>query len=344
MHSILDAAVTPDEETYIAAAMSSEHCVRAAELLHKAFFEFQRIHPEGRCYLLTDPSLRDATKDPELAALLAHEQLEPVPIRWQHPKLTPTHRPLLVPLDLTRNTGSLLLLLSLWMAQCDADPASLRKGQGHRICAWLFSAAPSLEIARALGQIAVQEVPPSTAPYAGRRRTLRFYDPLVWPVLWEMSNDEQRACLLGPVKQWWSPCPSGVVRNATAGESAHAGSRAVRAIYEVSQWRVLLALDAFNPAAIEQGLTADVLARRASVLALLVRFLGQRVHHPEDLKLLAKLAILKPFPFDMHPTVQAVLDGRPAEQRASKALAGLSPQEWQQIHDDLVASGWTESQ
>jgi len=259
--------------------------------------------------------------------------VKPVPIEWQHAKLAPEHRPALVTVDNSVNLGSELLSLSLQMAAQDADATHLQQGRGQRIAGWLLSSATTRALARHLGAMAVQTLPEGLHPSAGRKRLLRFFDPLVLPVLWGLSDPEQRVAFMGPVQQW---CLLDNGREFRAlSQAAVPGEAPTRATWRAAQWRVLLCLDAFNPAAIGHGISDEVIALRPTILATLGRISELGIHEPRDLQALASLALKHHPEFDRHPHVNQLLMKRTADQSAAMALAALTADDWRHIADEL---------
>ncbi|MCW7536719.1 DUF4123 domain-containing protein [Aquabacterium sp. A7-Y] len=341
-HATLGAV--PDAMPPSEGVASRDALLDVADALHRDFAALHAEDPACRCILLIDPSLRDATLDEDFASGIASLRLQPEPIQWRHRKLISGHRPLLLPLDLSKSAASVLLAASLRMAAEDMDPHSLRQGWGQRIGGWLFSSASAVELARHMGTLAVQQLPAGLPVYAGRRRLLRFFDPLVWPVLWEVSRPAQRAALLGPVKQrlWVDPrlALERVIYPAadSAAPQAEADDTQLDALWDAQQWPVLLALDAFNPAAIDRGLDQGILAQRPAALATLTRLLQLGVGDARDLENLAKLTLSRHVAFDRHPRVRALLEQRPAAQYASAALSALTDDDWHGICEDLAGA------
>lgn len=313
-----------------------------AETLAAALTRAQESAPASRLHLLLDPAVTNATEDPAFASSIERAGEKPVALRWVHPKLRADHRPLILSLDLSRNLGSEMLARSLQMAFEDAQPDSLRHGHGNRIGGWLVSEGNALGLARHLGPMAVQTLPKGMPPEAGRRRLLRFFDPLVFPVLWEMSDAPQRAEWMGPVQQWWCLDTGPRLRCFTEPASRPPPatdwsdvSAPLRQIWDTVQWQLLLSLDAFNPVMIEQGVTPHPAALRPRVLATLRRLYEQGIHDPLDLRHMTRLALDHHPAFDQHPRIQELLAGRPPGQLASKALSCLAPDDWRDIQDQL---------
>jgi len=304
-----------------------------AEQLQRSLTAAQQLDPACQCHVLIDPSLSNAAEDEVFAEAMQATGVKPVPIEWQHAKLAPEHRPALVTVDTAVNLGSELLSLSMQLAAQDADATHLQQGRGQRIAGWLLSSATTRALARHLGAMAVQTLPDGLPPSAGRTRLLRFFDPLVLPVLWGLSDPEQRAAFMGPAQQWFVLDNGRELR--ALSQAAVAGEQPSRATWRAAQWRVLLCLDAFNPAAIGQGLSEALIALRPTVLATLGRISELGIHEPRDLQSLAKLGIKHHPEFDRHPHVNQLLTQRVADQSAAMALAVLTADDWRRIADEL---------
>ena len=304
-----------------------------AEQLQRSLTAAQQIDPACQCHVLIDPSLSNAAEDEVFAEAMHATGVKPVPIEWQHAKLAPEHRPALVTVDTSVNLGSELLNLSMQMAAQDADASHLQQGRGQRIAGWLLSSATPRTLARHLGAMAVQALPDGLPPSAGRTRLLRFFDPLVLPVLWDVSDPEQRVAFMGPVQQWFLLDNGSELR--ALSQAAVTGGPPARAAWRAAQWRVLLCLDAFNPAAIGHGLSDELIALRPTVLATLGRMSELGIHEPRDLQSLASLALRHHPEFDRHPQVNQLLMKRTADQNAAMALATLTDDDWRYIADEL---------
>lgn len=304
-----------------------------AEQLQENFAAVRQHDPGCKCHVLIDPSLNHAAEDEAFAEAMLAADAQLVPIEWSHPKLVPEHRPALITVDISVNPGGALLSLSMQMAAQDAQAGNLQQGRGQRIAGWLLSSARTHMLAQHLGAMAVQTLPDELRPVAGRRRLLRFFDPLVLPVLWGLSDAEQRTAFMGSIKQWCL---------LECGRELHTLSAAStpieptpRAVWRAAQWRLLLSLDAFNPAAIGHGFSDAVVALRPTVLATLDRLGALGVHAQPDLQSLASLAIKHHPEFDQHPEVRRLLTQRASDQSASMALAVLTASDWQRIAAEL---------
>lgn len=339
--SILEAAAQEPDTSESVRSEHEELCQAAAESLHRLFASRHGDNEAYRCYVLIDPSRRNAVQDEVFAEFVSATNAPLEPIRWRHPKLVPQHRPLLLPLDLSKHDASEVLLASLRMATEDLQPASLQQGQGQRIAGWLLSPAEPLTLARHLGALSVQDLPAGLPVFAGRRRSLRFHDPLVWPVLWQLSRPEQRAALLGPVSNWCWLDPK-LSLHTVAGNVAPRDSSTEQepaTAWDAQQWLTLLALNAFNAAATQRSLSQETLDRRPIVLDVLGRMAQRWVEDERDLKALARLALVHPCPFDLHPHIRSLLDGRPSQQWSSATLEQLPDDDWQRICKELADGG-----
>lgn len=312
-----------------------------AEALQRNFAKAQSLDPACQCRVLIDPAIRDVAQDPVFIDLMDALGVQPEPIRWEHRHLNPAHRPQLITLDLAKYQGSELLSLTLRTAADDAAPASLQQALGQRIAGWFFSAADTRTLTQHLGALAVQALPQGLPPEAGHKRFLRFYDSLVWPTLWALSDDQQRTVAMGPIQQWFWWEQSGELASVTRPASAENHDTSLPAqgplneIWRASQWRMLVCLGAFNPAAIEAGMTADLRSKRPIVLRTLERILQWGVWEQTDLCDMARLAIKHHPEFDRHPKVSQLLAQRAPDRRASFALSELTPAEWQLIGEEL---------
>lgn len=317
-----------------------ESAARLAEAVVCAFNQAQVSTPRLSCHILFDPSLWSPQNDALLASLLAKANDTLTPITWSHPNLVPAHRPLLMPVHLHSNTGSVMLHTAIEMAMADMEAQSLRSGQGQRVCGVLFSDQNVANLASHLGQIAVQTLPDAGLPPSfGQRRLLRFFDPLVMPSLWSVSSQAQHAMLLGPVSTWmslgfdhnWQTW----VRPSPTSDTEERTLRPPARIWNAQQWRHLVALSVFNPVALELGLNESILDMRPRVLATLCRVMHLGVHEVMDLKAMARLALTQHPDFDQHPAVQRCLIHRAAGLSAAQALSDLNDSDWRDIQREL---------
>lgn len=182
-------------------------------------------HQDMRCFLAVDPSRRSLTSgdNSEVASFGSLPRAEVV---INHDAFPQAHRPYLLELDLSTQTGIDALLWSIHIAFEDRRPEFMAEGLGQRIGGWLASLATINEIALHWSRILLQR------DNKGRACVLRFYDSRALALLWPLLSHAQRQTMLGPVRAWH-------VLDASARPRAHVASSDAQANFSLSaaQWQ-----------------------------------------------------------------------------------------------------------
>lgn len=274
----------------------------------------------GQCHLLMQPAEERCESDEAFDALLESAGITPVPVAIrQIPKAL---WPSLIPLDLGKGTHSLLSGQAVEMAMAQRSVSSLLAAHPQRACAWVWTPLLTPQLARQLAERAVAH-----CPYAqGRKRWLRFYDPMVTDLFMQCSSRSQRAYRFSGVTTWtfldrWGEW---AISNAVA--SALRGDPAV-------SWPELESIGALNQAwigALRAGTPPD-----RTAFAQLQRSVaeGRRcgVTSGADLDLFARHVLTLGRYFHTHPTVQALLARVAQGERYGELTRRIGDREWQDI-------------
>ncbi len=312
---------------------------RWSDAILEALLHARQADDHAALYLLMDPAVRSALDEESFAQGVERLRLPVKPILWSHPHLLHEHRPLLMPLDPDSNQASELLTLSMAMGTSDAQPDSLQARLGTRIGSWLISNASLPVLQEHLGRLAVQTLPADHQIELGRTRLLRYFEPSVFSVLWDMSDPPQQEAVLGPISQWFwmARDVSGLVDLRSAIKpppSDRVPRSSEKVLWTAAQWRHLLALDALNPVLIARGLQSADLMKAHAVMACLGRLRCAGIRHSRDLEVMAELALSHHPSFDQHPRVEDLIANR-GDQYAAGALSGLKAEDWLDICEVL---------
>ena len=328
-----------------------------AEQIHTvlAAYESERNKDGVRVLILIDPSLRNATADPEFDQDLkaVHKQdgvdgnefSSCPPIRWQHTNLRPTHRPYLIPLELHRCVDAQLLQTSIRLALEDQDVTARQHKLGQRICSWLITTQPVQTLAEHLGRMSVQHLPTEYPMVGGKRTLLRYFDPNVLPALWEISDPAQRVRLFGPIEQWGVLDQQGELNFYSPDRDAAALavplSTSVHDIgYSTTQWMAIHDIGTLNEVATQwqlqnvSGLLPTVSQRDIARQALArSRVLG--IEDEADRVAFAMHALTVHARFDSHPQVREALRTLQHNVYYTAAISSLTDDDWVTIRHDM---------
>ena len=311
---------------------------QGCEQLVAAFESAKQSNAESKLFVVLDPSVRRAQDDEGFAEAAARCDAKFFHVLWEHPTLRPEHRPVFLSVDPQRNAGSELLAQSLELLL--ADLKTIQRGGALRVVGWFASASSVPVLQQHLGRLAVQQIPLQGQPELGRKRLLRYFDPLVMDVLWGMLTPAQQGQCLGPIERWVypgiGPEASLVLKQALRPTDAVATWAQAGAFgLDVAQWRALLALDVVNPALVVRGLAPTDLKKRPEALACVERLMQTGVREHADLIRVVEYALDKHTNFDLHPRVTELLRSR-RDRFACAALSDLSETDWQTICHELA--------
>ena len=296
----------------------------------------QEENPALQCYLLADPARRNALDDPEFASVLSGMVVRPEPVRWSHPNLLITHRPWLLPLPLATGAGCELLNISIRMALEDAQAESLQSGLGQRICGWIFSHETPIALALRFGQLAVQVPPRDTPKLRGKRCLLGFFDPLILPILWALSNDGQRRLLFGPASQWYFVQDGNTLQTLTPPQILEPIK--IENGWHSAQWLQLLNLNICNQVLLDHGRAGTggrLLDFVPAMLELTNRLRQAGASDARELCSLVAIGLRHHFEFDRHPEVLRLINHRESDRSLAAALCSLDTAAWRRIANEL---------
>lgn len=160
------------------------------EALHAHF----AAHPDARCLLVVDPSLR-ALRD-RADEDIHFSQRAKVQVAIYHDRFPVEHQPYLIELDSSRYHDALLLRESVRIALEDREPDSMRRGHGQRIGGWITSTQPAYVVAAHLSRLILQR------DERGKRRVLRLHDSRVLALFWPLLQPAQQGAMLGASSVW----------------------------------------------------------------------------------------------------------------------------------------------
>ncbi len=280
----------------------------------------------GQCHLLMQPSEDRCERDEAFDALLESVGITPVPIAIR--QIPSTLWPSLIKLDLGKGTHSLLSGQAVKMAMAQRSASWLLAAHPQRACAWVWTSLPTRQLARQLAERAVAHCPHAQ----GRKRWLRFYDPMVTDLFLHTSSRSQRAYRFAGATTWmfldrWGHL---AINNMVA--PALPGDPAV-------PWPEVECIGALNQAWIGALQTGDVPDRStfAHVQRCVEEAHRRGVANGHELDLFARHAISLGPHFHRHPTVQRLLAQVENGERYDELAWRIEDAEWQDIR--AAASG-----
>lgn len=298
-----------------------------AAKIYQQLIAYAENHPDLRCHLLIDPALRDAQQQWNAIAPDLHSRRTPITI---HESLFPAgHRPCLYALDLTLPTDQAVLEDSVRLMLEDWTPDAALLGEGHRICAWLWTqqdVTPS-DLAQHLGRQAVQYDLARNG-----RILLRYFDPRVLDLLWQALTDEQQAILLSPAHAWHFIDRTSSLQtlfvhrhNSPSTSKLNLNERqwsAIRCVGLINQALMRVQVERQRPPHPTAAQDAESALYRAQMYGL---------HDEHDLIEFAYLAMTLHPRFDVHPSMRPILDAVRDGENFIETMQRLSPQQTHQI-------------
>lgn len=274
----------------------------------------------GQCHLLVQPADDRCEGDETFDALLQSVGITPVPVAIR--QIPSTLWPSLIPLDLGKGEHSLLSGKAVEMAMAQRSASSLLAARPQRACAWVWTPLLTRQLARQLAERAVAHCPHAQ----GRKRWLRFYDPMVTDLFLQCSSRPQRAYRFEGVTTWMFLDRWGEWAISNAVAPALPGDPAVF-------WPELECIGALNQAwigALRAGSPPD-----RATLAQVQRSVGEGrrcgVSSGTDLDLFATHGLSIGPHFHRHPTIQALLTQIAHGGRYGELIRRIGDTEWQDI-------------
>ncbi|AWH54731.1 hypothetical protein C1924_16865 [Stenotrophomonas sp. ESTM1D_MKCIP4_1] len=274
----------------------------------------------GQCHLLMQPTVERCEMDEAFDALLESVGIAPVPIAIR--QIPVAQWPSLIPLDLSKGMHSVLSGEAVAMAMAQRSAAWLLAGRPQRACAWVWTRLLTRQLARQLAERAVAHCPHAQ----GRKRWLRFYDPMVTDLFLQCSSRSQRAYRFEGVTTWlfldrWAEwAVSNTVAPAVPGDPA-------------VPWPEVESIGALNQAwirALQAGTPPDRVTF-AQVQRSVAEGRRCGVSSGTDLDLFATHGLsIGPY-FHRHSTIQTLLAQVGQGERYGELVRRIGDKEWQDI-------------
>ncbi|HGM5882980.1 DUF4123 domain-containing protein [Stenotrophomonas maltophilia] len=274
----------------------------------------------GQCHLLMQPAVERSGMGEAFDALLESAGIQPIPIAIR--QIPKTLWPFLIPLDLSKGMHSLLSGQAVEMAMEQRSASSLLAARPQRACAWIWTPLLTPQLARQLAERAVAHCPHAQ----GRKRWLRFYDPMVTDLFLQCSSRSQRAYRFECVTTWMFLDRWGEWAISDAFAPVLRGDPAV-------PWPDVESIGALNQAWIG-ALRAGTPPDRAT-FAQVQRSVGEGrrcgVSSGTDLDLFATHGLSIGPHFHRHSTVQTLLAQIAHGERYGELIRRIGDTEWQDI-------------
>lgn len=309
---------------YSSQAQQEQHQSIKAQLSH----HFLRLNV--RCILMIDAAiLRRRNNKPELIDALEIRVVNKAPVAQQY--LTDEFFPWLVPLDLSLPEDAQLFDDSISLALDEIEPQLIKKGSGRLISGWLASNATPEEAAFHIGKSAQQS-------NNEKDILLRYYDPAVAPLLWNILDSWQQQRLLGPVTSWYSICGDGkLIKRIGLEQQTFQMSHSVSLSPE--SWRDIGLIAVINSILCDYRLNNINVSRldELSVFRAIMPALKRARDYPfktkDDLIAYGMHALTISPDFDRHPDISRLLEFQRSKPNACylDAIATISETHWENI-------------
>lgn len=296
----------------------------------KVYLIQQFLRLNIHCTLMVDAAiLRRRNMKPEIVNVLERLKMVKVPVAPDY--LTDDFFPWLIPLNLGLPDDVQILDESVRLALHEINPQKIKRGEGRLISGWLASNSSIDKIALHLGKSALQ-------CNDGKNILLRYYDPAVAPLLWNVLDNWQQRRLLGPVTNWFSIDGDGqIIKRATIGQQVLQLSHSISLSPE--EWESIKMIAIVNAILCEYRLThinksrLDELTVMKNVLPALRRAGEYSFQSKGDLIAYGMHALTISPEFDRHPHISRLLVSQRSKKNASylNAVASVSESDWEKI-------------
>lgn len=315
------------------ATVSYDYSSQAQQEQHQSIKEqlshhFLRLNV--RCILMIDAAiLRRRNNKPELIDALENRGVIKVPVAQQY--LTDEFFPWLVPLDLSLPEDAQLFDESISQALNEIEPQQIKKGSGRLISGWLASNVTPEETAIHIGKSALQS-------NNGKDILLRYYDPAVAPLLWNILDSWQRQRMLGPVTSWYSVDGDGqLIKRAGLMQQTFQMSHSVSLCPE--SWGDIGLIAVINSILRDYRLNntnaprLDELSVFQTIMPALKRARDYPFKNKDDLIAYGMHALTISPDFDRHPDISRLLEFQRSKEDASylDAISTVSDMHWENI-------------
>jgi hypothetical protein len=167
---------------------------QSKKIKHQLYQYFSRS--DNRIILMLDAALLRHRRDiHDFISAINQRSVKKVPVAPEY--LTEEFFPWLLELDLSLEDDAILLDKSIDIALNEIEPRKIKSGNGRLISGWLSSHSPVDITAQHMANTALQN-------NNDARILLRYYDPGVAILLWEVIDSWQRQRILGPITAWFS--------------------------------------------------------------------------------------------------------------------------------------------
>ncbi|UKE45834.1 DUF4123 domain-containing protein [Xanthomonas cerealis] len=279
----------------------------------------------SRCCVLMQSSAQISEGAAKLQQALDNSRNEVVPVNLA--PMPKSDWPYLVVLDIAKGHDAWISALAMEAAQREVQWESLQSGRPNQVCAWILGERDPRELSRRIAKNAIQRNPQR------KRRWLRFYDPCVIDLYWDLLTPTQRLLSDQEMGSWLYVDRYVELRALSAPE---ASGQMTGATLSNEQWDGLEYVGSINQSWIRLGKEgvipefAQLTSARRTMVAT-VPALG--IDDSIDLDLFAYHAIKYGPGFHADTSVQQVLRRLSAEEGYAYLMQGFSEEHWAYIRD-----------
>lgn len=285
---------------------------------------------QGCCHVLMQKSEKDGPEDEVLRQLCVLAGVKPQSIAL--PNLPEQLHPFLLKFDLRYSLHWQALDVLHSLIQQDISFAALEQGRMQRVCAFIISGLDNEDVAHVIKRAAIA---PSQLP--GKRRWLRFYDPVVATSFWPILDEKQVSSLLHGIYSWafvdvWQQLQ--VIKRPSLRSSSQTH---LSLQLTTGQWHQLQSVGAVHQAwlrARREGLPADHMTHQ-NVIAALRQVHDQGVRSRLDMDYFARQAFQYGHGFFRHPEVEALLQRLNSEHDYVGLAHEIEPAQWRRISNEV---------
>ena len=330
------------------------------ELLHQISEISDHLHRElsmgasrGNAWLLLDPSplVSKPREDEWLNGVLADSVASRV--HSSRAEIPAEMYAKFLPVNSNNFHGSQQLLNSIEAALTEIKADELNLGNGRVVAGWFECGVDSDSDAQRLISHYLRFM--FHRRVDNRIEWLRWYDPAVLWILWDVLNAVQRKTLLGPITRLWILDPVGQLVNLQCTDdvllTGQVGQSNLNPLnLSVEQWQQIDNIGPFNRALLKtqlgdqndgliKGLTPSALAQhRRAGFGALSRARQHGIKDPQDLALFAELAMQCHPKFDQHSLVITALQRFHSDVYFSACVADIDDAQWRVIASEMSAS------
>ncbi len=281
-------------------------------------------------YAMIDPTLRDVREDPLFIELSSRAKIsEPVRLPVRHKNVDERLVPILIPIDVSVASHSLLLRYFFGIGAEDWATDSLNEGLGHRFCGVFISNASIESIAHHFAKQSILNDP------RGGKSWIRWFDPAVTDRFWPRLNSGQQSKMLATCTYWVGLGRLCAIACRTNPDS---NSNADDLVLDATQWALLDNLSIINTEIVEhEARTSTKVSseQRGWYEDLVMRAYAMKISEPSDIRTLLRFALRYHPAVDTHMRVAQRLATRARTQTVNQCLAAFSDTDWEEICGEL---------